>query len=142
MLGVMLFALLTPPFGLRAYLEVRAQEQQQRLPVIAGQLFVQRRDGNADSLVAYFPDHTQRCLSLADAQRSRGFIEENQPRTILEHSRQRYRLTLAAGESPHWRAKVDRGTQRIQSGLGHLALPSRIHPGKWTHARSSSPIIC
>ena len=26
-LGVMLFALLTPPFGLRAYLEVRAQEQ-------------------------------------------------------------------------------------------------------------------
>src|SRR5207248_2675216 len=33
-LGVMLFALLTPPFGLRAYLEARAQEQAQASHVI------------------------------------------------------------------------------------------------------------
>jgi hypothetical protein len=33
-LGVMLFALLTPPFGLRAYLEARAQEQAQATHVI------------------------------------------------------------------------------------------------------------
>ena len=34
MLGVMLLALLTPPFGLRAYLEARAQEQAQATQVI------------------------------------------------------------------------------------------------------------
>ena len=34
MLGVMLFALLTPPFGLRAYLEARAQEQAQAAHVL------------------------------------------------------------------------------------------------------------
>ncbi len=34
MLGVMLFALLTPPFGLRAYLEARAQDQAQAARVI------------------------------------------------------------------------------------------------------------
>jgi hypothetical protein len=34
-LGVMLFAFLTPPFGLRAYLEARAQEQAQEAHVIA-----------------------------------------------------------------------------------------------------------
>src|SRR5438477_12420586 len=33
-LGVMLFALLTPPFGLRAYLEARAQEQAQAAQVL------------------------------------------------------------------------------------------------------------
>src|SRR4029077_4258279 len=33
-LGVMLFALLTPPFGLRAYLEARAQEQAQAAHVM------------------------------------------------------------------------------------------------------------
>src|SRR6202049_3566863 len=33
-LGVMLFALLTPPFGLRAYLEARAQDQAQGARVI------------------------------------------------------------------------------------------------------------
>src|SRR3989441_13308879 len=33
-LGVMLLALLTPPFGLRAYLEARAQEQAQATQVI------------------------------------------------------------------------------------------------------------
>jgi hypothetical protein len=33
-LGVMLFALLTPPFGLRAYLEARAQEQAQAAHVV------------------------------------------------------------------------------------------------------------
>jgi len=33
-LGVMLFALLTPPFGLRAYLEARAQEQAQAAHVL------------------------------------------------------------------------------------------------------------
>src|SRR5207253_9573078 len=33
-LGVTLFALLTPPFGLRAYLEARAQEQAQASHVI------------------------------------------------------------------------------------------------------------
>src|ERR1700737_3917637 len=33
-LGVMLFALLTPPFGLRAYLEARAQEEAQAAHVI------------------------------------------------------------------------------------------------------------
>ena len=35
MLGVMLFALLTPPFGLRAYLEARAQDQAQAARVIS-----------------------------------------------------------------------------------------------------------
>lgn len=35
MLGVMLFAFLTPPFGLRAFLEARAQEQAQEAHVIA-----------------------------------------------------------------------------------------------------------
>ena len=35
MLGVMLFALLTPPFGLRAYLEARAQDQAQSARVIS-----------------------------------------------------------------------------------------------------------
>jgi len=34
-LGVMLFALLTPPFGLRAYLEARAQDQAQAARVIS-----------------------------------------------------------------------------------------------------------
>ena len=34
-LGVMLFAFLTPPFGLRAFLEARAQEQAQEAHVIA-----------------------------------------------------------------------------------------------------------
>jgi len=34
-LGVMLFALLTPPFGLRAYLEARAQDQAQAAHVIS-----------------------------------------------------------------------------------------------------------
>src|ERR1700730_17371410 len=34
-LGVMLFALLTPPFGLRAYLEARAQEQAQAAHVVS-----------------------------------------------------------------------------------------------------------
>ena len=34
MLGVMLFGLLTPPFGLRAYLEARAQEQAQAAHVL------------------------------------------------------------------------------------------------------------
>src|SRR3979411_3421557 len=33
-LGVILFALLTPPFGLRAYLEARAQDQAQAARVI------------------------------------------------------------------------------------------------------------
>ena len=35
MLGVALFALLTPPFGLRAYLEARAQDQVQAAHVIS-----------------------------------------------------------------------------------------------------------
>ena len=35
MLGLMLFAFLTPPFGLRAFLEARAQEQAQEAHVIA-----------------------------------------------------------------------------------------------------------